>query len=65
MGSYNNAQSGERIKEETGEREPGRIRAGNRREAGGDGAGCGSHVKAGGGKKMRDVKFLNDFLFPF
>ena len=28
-------------------REPGRIGAGGGREAGGDGAECGSHVKAG------------------
>ena len=31
----------------TGEREPGRIEAGVGLEAGGDGAGCGSHVRAG------------------
>ena len=30
--------------------EPGRIEAGGGREAGGDGAGCGSHVRAGGGR---------------
>ena len=42
-----------------------RIGAGGGREAGGDGAGCGSHVKAGGGRRMRDIKFFNDFLVPF
>ena len=31
----------------TGGREPGKIRAGRGREAGGDGAGCGNHVRAG------------------
>ena len=31
----------------TGGREPGKIRTGGGREAGGDGAGCGSHVRAG------------------
>ena len=46
-------------------REPGRIGAGDGREAGGDGAGCGSHAKAGGGRRMRDIKFFNDFLVPF
>ena len=39
-------------------REPGRIGAGGGREAGGDGAGCGSHVKAGDGRRMRDIKFF-------
>ena len=48
-----------------GGREPGRIRAGGGREAGGDRAGSGSHVRAGGGRRMRDIKFLNDFLVPF
>ena len=24
-----------------------------------------SHVKAGGGRRMRDIKFFNDFLVPF
>ena len=46
-------------------REPGRIGAGGGREAGGDRAGCGSHVRAGGGRTMRDIKFFNDFLVPF
>ena len=41
----------------TGWREPRRIGAGGGREAGGDGAGC--------GKRMRDIKFFNDFLVPF
>ena len=31
----------------TGWRKPGRIGAGGRREEEGDGAGCGSHVRAG------------------
>ena len=31
----------------------------------GDGAGCGSHVRAGGARRMRDIKFFNDFLVPF
>ena len=46
----------------TGGQEPGRIRAGGGREAGGDGAGCGSHVRAGG---RRRIKLFNDFLVPF
>ena len=49
----------------TGWRQPGRIGAGGGRETGGDGAGCGSHVRAGGGRRMRDIKFFNDFLVPF
>ena len=49
----------------TGGREPGRIRAGNGRKAGGDGSGCGSHARAGGGRRMRDIKVFNDFLVPF
>ena len=48
-----------------GGREPGRIGAGGGREAGGDAAGCGSHVRAGGGRRMWDIKFSNDFLVPF
>ena len=48
-----------------GRREPGRIGAGGGRDAGGDGAGCGGHVRAGGGRRMRDIKFFNDFLVPF
>ena len=40
-------------------------RGGRWAEAGGDGAGCGSHVRAGGGKRMRDIKYFNDFLVPF
>ena len=39
-------------------REPGRIRAGDGREAGGDGSGCRSRARAGGGRRMRDIKFL-------
>ena len=39
--------------------------AGGGREAGGDGAGCGSHVRAGGGRRMGNIKFFNDFLVPF
>ena len=46
-------------------REPGKIRAGHGREAGGDGSGSGSHARAGGGKRMRDNKFFNDFLVHF
>ena len=42
-------------------REPERIRAGGGPEAGGHGAGCGSHVRAGGGRRMRDIKFLMTF----
>ena len=49
----------------TGWREPGRIGAGGGREAGGDGAGCGSHVRAGGGRRMRGIKFFDDFLVSF
>ena len=49
----------------TGRREPGRREARGGQEAGGDGAGCGSDVRAGGGRRMRDVKFFNDFLVPF
>ena len=40
-------------------------RAGGGREAGGERAGCGSHVTAGGGRRMRDIKFFNDFLVSF
>ena len=39
--------------------------AGGGREAGGDGARCGSHVRAGGWRRMRDIKLFNDFLVPF
>ena len=49
----------------TGRQEPGRKGAGGGREAGEDGAGCGSHVRAGGGRRMRDIKFFNDFFVPF
>ena len=50
----------------TGERKPGRIRAGDGREAGGGGgAGCGSHARAGSRRRMKDIKFLNDFLVCF
>ena len=49
-----------------GGREAGtRENTGGRWEAGGHGAGCGSHVRAGGGRRMRDIKFFNDFLVPF
>ena len=41
----------------TGRWEPGRIRSGGEREAGGGGAGCWSHVRAGGGRRMRGIKF--------
>ena len=40
-------------------------RGGGGREAGGDGAGCASHVRAGGVRRMRDIKFFNDFLVSF
>ena len=46
-------------------RESGRIRAGDGREGGGDGAGCGSHARAGCRKRMRDIKFFNDLLVCF
>ena len=49
----------------TGGWESGKIRVGDGREAGGDGAGCRSHARAGGGRKMRDIKIFNDFLVPF
>ena len=45
--------------------ETGRVRAGDGREAGGDGVGCGSHARAGGVRRMRDVKFYDDFFRPF
>ena len=32
------------------------------RWAGGDEVECRSHVRAGGGRRMRDIKFFNDFL---
>ena len=38
---------------------------GDGQEAGGDGAGCGSHVRARGGRRMRDIKFFGDFLVSF
>ena len=47
----------------TGGQEPRRIGARSGREAGG--AGCGSHVRAGGGRRMRDIQFFNDILVPF
>ena len=46
-------------------RETGGIRAGGVWEAEGDGAGCGSHARAGGGRRMRYIKFFNDFLVAF
>ena len=33
--------------------------------SGGDGAGCGGHMRLEGGRRMRDIKFFNDFLVPF
>ena len=42
-----------------------RIGAGGGWEAGGDGALCGSHVRAGGGRRMRNIKLFNDILVPF
>ena len=41
-------------------REPGRVGAGGGREAAGNGAGCGNHVRVGRGR-MRDIKIFNDF----
>ena len=38
---------------------------GTRENRGGRWAGSGSHVRAGGGRRMRDIKFFNDFLVPF
>ena len=49
----------------TGGREAGRIRAGGGREAGGSGTGCGSHARAGGRRRIKDIKFFNDFLVCF
>ena len=34
-------------------------------EAGGDGAGCGSHARAESGRKIRDIMFFNDFLVSY
>ena len=48
-----------------GGRESGRIRAGGGREAGEGGTGCGSHARAGGRKRMKDIKFFNGFLVCF
>ena len=45
--------------------EPERIRAGDGREAKGDGTGCGSHASAEGRKRMRNIKFFYDFLVCF
>ena len=39
-------------------------RSGRWAGSGRDGAECGSHVKAGGGRRMRDIKFFDDFLVP-
>ena len=47
----------------TGGREPGRIRAGARRDTGDGGTGCGSHARAEGRRRMRDIKFFNDFFW--
>ena len=48
-----------------GDREagPGRIKAGGEREAGGGGTGGGSHAR--GRRRMKDIKFFNDFLVCF
>ena len=48
-----------------GGREPGRIRAEGGREAGGGGTGCGSHARAGGRRRMKDIKFFSAFLVCF
>ena len=44
--------------------------AGTRENKGGKSAGrgktgCGSHARAGGRKRMKDIKFFNDFLICF
>ena len=62
---YEETQSGFRKWRGTGERELGRMRAGDGREAGGDRSGCWSHARAGGRIRMTDIKFFNDFLVPF
>ena len=36
-----------------------------RRWAGRGGTGCGSHARAGGRRRMKDMKFFNDFLVCF
>ena len=46
-------------------REPGRIRTRGWGEAGRDGAGCGSHTRAGGERGMRDIKFFMTFWSLF
>ena len=38
---------------------------GGGRKAGGGGMGCGSHARAGGRRRMKDIKFFNDFLVCF
>ena len=43
----------------------GKIRAGGRQEAGGYRAGYRSHVRAGGGRRIKDIKFFTYFLVPF
>ena len=48
----------------TGGREPGKIRGGDAREMG-EGARCGSHTRARGGRRMRDINIFNDFIVPF
>ena len=49
----------------TGRRELGQKRTGGGREAGGGGTGCGSHARAEGRRRMKDIKFFNDFLVCF
>ena len=46
----------------TGGREPGRIGAGGGREARMWWAGSGMRESCEGGRRMRDIKFFNDFL---
>ena len=33
--------------------------------SGGGGTGCGSHARAGGSRRMKNIKFFNDFLVCF
>ena len=48
-----------------GDREAGTQENRGGRWAGSDGVGCWSQVTAGGRRRMRDIKFFNDFLVPF
>ena len=46
----------------TGTRE---SKGGGWARSGGDGEGCECHVRAGGGRRRRDIKFFYNFLVPF